>query len=182
MVKTILSIVFFFVFSTAAHAQVSGPVAPATAPAVKTSAAPAATPKTKAKAKKKTHTLTLVEGENTLFVHKDSAGFFSAAISNRTLATVSGGYVTIKAGKQIKSKLFAKPSCPKQKSYCMIKVFVHGPGSLVYGNLYRIFGYENLAVRRVFQINEDLQVTVPRAITNVEPKAKKAKEKAKAGT
>lgn len=173
MVKQIFTAAIVF-FTSFAHAQ-----APATGPAVGP-AAPAPAPA--AKKKKTTQTLQLQMGENTLFVAKSSAGFFSAAVSNRTFATVHGGYATIKVGKQIKSKLFAKPSCPKQKSYCMIKIYVHGPGSLVYGNLYRIFGYENLAVRRVYQINEDLQVTVPRAITNVEPKAKKAKEKAKAGS
>lgn len=129
--------------------------------------------------KAKTHTIQLTQGENVLYVQKSSSGFFSAAISNRTFATVHRGYATLKAGKTVKSKLFAKASCPKQKSYCMIKIYVHGSGSLVYGNLYRVFGYENLAVRRVFEISEDLTVTVPKAITNVEPKAKK---KAKAGT
>ena len=119
------------------------------------------------------HVIQLTKGENTLYVRKDSAGFFSAAVGNRTFATVSGGYATLKAGSNVKAKLFAKASCPKNKSYCMIKVFVNdGPGQLVYGNLYRIFGYENLAVRQVFEIGADLKVTLPRAITSTPPETK----------
>lgn len=127
----------------------------------------AAKPEVKeAKAKvSKNHTLQLSQGENVLLVKKSASGFFSAAVSNRTFATVSQGYVTLKAGSKIKRKLFAKAKCPAKSKTCEIKIMVHGKGSLVYGNLYRVFGFENLAVRRVFKIGEDLKVSVPKEIT-----------------
>jgi len=132
--------------------------------------------KTKTKVKEakvsKNHTIQLTQGENVLLVKKSSAGFFSASVSNRTFATVNQGYVTLKAGKNIKKKLFAKAKCAPKSKTCEIKIYVNGPGSLVYGNLYRVFGYENLAVRRVFEIKQDLKVTVPKTVTlKVQPEA-----------
>ena len=126
--------------------------------------------KTKAKAKTKSkakvhHTIQLTQGENILQVKKSASGFFAASVANRTFATVNQGYVTLKAGKNIRSKLFAKAKCEPKSKTCEIRVFVNGPGSLVYGNLYRVFGYENLAVRRVFKIGQDLKVSVPKTIT-----------------
>jgi hypothetical protein len=123
--------------------------------------------KTKVKEAKvsKNHTIHLTQGENVLLVKKSSAGFFSASVSNRTFATVNQGYVTLKAGKNIKKKLFAKAKCAPKSKTCEIKIYVNGPGSLVYGNLYRVFGYENLAVRRVFEIKQDLKVSVPKSVT-----------------